>query len=120
MEPADACAFPAGPLRIEVLYSPAPRTVWQRAIELPAGSTLAQAIEASGVCGAFPDLAAGAARVGVWGRAEPLSHVLRDHDRVEIYRPLTVDPKEARRLRYDQQGVRKRPPRRALVKKSSG
>jgi uncharacterized protein len=39
----------------------------------------------------------------VWGRVTPLDHVLRDGDRVEIYRPLTVDPKEARRLRYKRQ-----------------
>ena len=40
---------------------------------------------------------------GVWGRVQPLDHVLRDGDRVELYRPLTVDPKEARRLRYKKQ-----------------
>ena len=41
-----------------------------------------------------------AARIGVWGKLRPRDHVLRDRDRVEIYRPLLVDPKEARRLRY--------------------
>ena len=39
-------------------------------------------------------------QVGVWGRKCDVTAVLRDRDRVELYRPLTVDPKEARRLRY--------------------
>jgi hypothetical protein len=38
--------------------------------------------------------------IGVWGRKQPLDAALRDRDRVELYRPLQVDPKEARRLRY--------------------
>jgi putative ubiquitin-RnfH superfamily antitoxin RatB of RatAB toxin-antitoxin module len=38
--------------------------------------------------------------VGVWGALRGLDHPLRDRDRVEVYRPLKVDPKEARRLRY--------------------
>jgi putative ubiquitin-RnfH superfamily antitoxin RatB of RatAB toxin-antitoxin module len=46
--------------------------------------------------------------VGLWGREVPLSTRLRDRDRVELYRPLQVDPKEARRLRYRQQGERGR------------
>ena len=37
---------------------------------------------------------------GIWGRVQPLDTLLRDRDRVELYRPLLVDPKEARRLRY--------------------
>ena len=44
--------------------------------------------------------------VGVWGRKASLSHVLRDRDRVEMYRPLTVDPKVARRERFQSQGSR--------------
>ena len=39
-------------------------------------------------------------KIGVWGRIKPLETILRDRDRIEVYRPLTVDPKEARRLRY--------------------
>lgn len=107
-------------LHVEVLYSPEARVVWHRALLLPVGSTLAQAIEASGVCAVFSGLSPATCRAGVWGRAQPASHVLRDRDRIELYRPLTVDPKEARRLRYDRQGVRKRPPRAAGLKKTSG
>jgi hypothetical protein len=42
-------------------------------------------------------------KVGVWGQLRTLDHVLRDRDRVEIYRPLQIDPKDARRLRHRQQ-----------------
>ena len=45
---------------------------------------------------------------GIWSHLQPLHHLLRDGDRVEIYRALAVDPKEARRLRYKRQ--RQRPP----------
>jgi putative ubiquitin-RnfH superfamily antitoxin RatB of RatAB toxin-antitoxin module len=42
--------------------------------------------------------------VGVWGRKERAGHVLRDLDRIELVRPLNVDPKEARRVRYRAHG----------------
>jgi putative ubiquitin-RnfH superfamily antitoxin RatB of RatAB toxin-antitoxin module len=45
-------------------------------------------------------------RIGIWGRVKPLQTLLRDRDRIEVYRPLTVDPKEARRLRYRAAGER--------------
>ena len=48
--------------------------------------------------------APGGLKVGIWGRARPLDTPLRERDRVEVYRPLQVDPKEARRLRYRKQG----------------
>lgn len=89
-------------LHIELAYSPAPRRVLALSITLPAGSTVADALRASGwleACG----LAIDALHCGVWGRVQALDHVLRDGDRVELYRPLTVDPKEARRLRYKRQ-----------------
>jgi uncharacterized protein len=96
----------AAPIRIEVLYSPLPRQVEVVALTLPAGSTLAQALAASGLLPRHR-LALDALRCGVWGREQPLDHPLRNGDRVEVYRALTVDPKEARRLRYKRQ---RRPP----------
>ncbi|WP_235823258.1 RnfH family protein [Azohydromonas sediminis] len=87
----------AEPLRVEVVYSPAPRTVHRRRLELAPGSTVADAVRASGVLGdgTSADLA-----FSVWGRLASADQPLRDLDRVEVCRPLTVDPKEARRLRY--------------------
>lgn len=89
-------------IRVEVAYSPAPREVAIKALTLPAGATVRQAVDASHV---LPDLALDAThlRVGIWGRATTWSHVLRDRDRIEIYRPLKADPKESRRLRYKKQ-----------------
>jgi putative ubiquitin-RnfH superfamily antitoxin RatB of RatAB toxin-antitoxin module len=100
-----ACAeSPAatGDLHIEVAYSPAPREVDIRALTLPAGATVRQAVDASTLLMAH-QLDTTHLRVGVWGRAALWSHVLRDQDRVELYRPLKADPKESRRLRYKKQ-----------------
>ena len=93
---------PADTLRVEVLFSPAARSVETRWVELPAGSVLADALRASGLperCGAPIE----SLTVGVWGRIRPLDAPLRAGDRVEVCRGLEVDPKEARRLRYKHQ-----------------
>jgi len=66
-------------------------------LELPAGSTLGTAIEGSGLRQRFPALEIDSDRVGVFAEKRQLDDVLADGDRVEIYRPLQVDPKEARR-----------------------
>lgn len=63
-------------------------------LALPAGATVEAALRASGLAGEVSE-----AGVGVWGRVVPPETVLREGDRVEIYRPLTADPKEARRRR---------------------
>ena len=88
-----------GAMCVELAYSPVARQVQTLVLAMPAGSTVADAIRASGWLEEH-SLALDGLRVGVWGRVQPLDHVLRDGDRVELYRPLTVDPKEARRLRY--------------------
>lgn len=61
------------------------------------GATVSEAIAQSGILAAHPEIDLGHSRVGVWGRFVGLDTVLRDRDRVEIYRPLLVDPKAARR-----------------------
>jgi putative ubiquitin-RnfH superfamily antitoxin RatB of RatAB toxin-antitoxin module len=70
-------------------------------VTLPAGATVADAIGASGVLDRRPEVAATPPDVGIWGRACALTQRLQDGDRVELYRPLTVDPKEARRVRAE-------------------
>ncbi len=54
----------------------------------------------------FPGIDLAASSVGVWSRKASLNQLLREHDRVEIYRPLTVDPKVARRERFRKQGAK--------------
>lgn len=89
------------PLHVEVAWAPHPREVQRVALTLPAGSTVADALQA---CGLGPVAAAGAdVALAVWGRVVPSATVLRDRDRIELLRPLRVDPKEARRLRYRSQ-----------------
>ena len=86
-------------VRVEVVYCPSPGVIDLTPLNLPEGSTVADALEASGVLQRHA-LALESVDAGVWFRASPPDAPLRDRDRVEIYRPLTVDPKEARRLRY--------------------
>jgi putative ubiquitin-RnfH superfamily antitoxin RatB of RatAB toxin-antitoxin module len=96
-------------IRVEIAYSPTPREVDVVELSLPPGSTLQQALRASGLLERH-GLASEHDLVGIWGRRQPGHTLLRDRDRVEIYRPLRCDPKEARRQRY-----RERPPLRKLA-----
>lgn len=93
-------------MRLTVVYSPGPRQVRDWALELPPGATVAQALRASGIADEFPSLDLAAATVGVWGRKARPDDVLREGDRIEVYRPLRVDPKVARRERFRTQGSR--------------
>jgi uncharacterized protein len=86
-------------IHVELVYCPRPGEVDRVALTLPAGSTLADAVRASGVLVRHA-LVLDAVSAGVWSKARPLDSPLREHDRVELYRPLRVDPKEARRQRY--------------------
>lgn len=83
---------------VVVVYSPGPGQVDRVALRLPSGSTVADALAASGLLQRYPQ--AEGLVAGVWGRKAEASTVLRDQDRVELYRPLLCDPKEARRQRY--------------------
>lgn len=66
---------------------------------LKPGATVGDAIDASAVADAFPEEDLENMAVGVWGRVVRRDHTLADGDRVEIYRPLSIDPREARRRR---------------------
>jgi uncharacterized protein len=94
--------------RVEVVFSALSRQVQTVALTLPAGSTVRDAVEASGLLQRH-GLALEVLQCGVWGRRCEPSRALRDGDRVELYRALAVDPKQARRLRYTSQRKTKRP-----------
>jgi len=68
-------------------------------IKVTEGSTIETAIERSGVLDIFPEIDLMKQSVGIFGRKKKLSDTVSEGDRVEIYRPLEIDPKEARRLR---------------------
>lgn len=95
------------PLKITLVYSPAPRQVHEWALELPYGATVAQALVASGLYEAFAELQAERLMLGIWGRKTSLDHRLHDQDRIEVYRALRVDPKIARRERFNRQGAKR-------------
>ena len=102
---AEAGALPRL-LHVAVAYSPRARMVDLTELALPAGATVRDALVASGLAERHPGLDVFAQPVGVWGRRQPLDTPLRDGDRVEVYRPLEVDPKEARRQRQRRQAGR--------------
>lgn len=88
--------------RVTLVHSPGPRDVREEQLELPEGACVADALRACG----FPVPAPEEGAVGVWGRKVDPAHVLRERDRVELYRALEVDPKVARRERFRRQGAR--------------
>lgn len=92
-------------IEVLVVYAPAARQVCELVLRLPAGSTVAQALQASGLARQHPELDLQHAPVGVWGRKANRDQVLRTQDRVEVYRGLRVDPKVARRERFAKQGA---------------
>jgi len=87
-------------VHVTVAHSPQPGQVLEQALRLPAGATLQDALAATGL--GFTSVR----DVGVWGRSVPLVQRLQGGDRVEVYRPLRVDPKHARRERFARQGAR--------------
>jgi len=85
-------------IRVEVVCAGSGQPV-RRHVELADGSTVMQAILASGIAALLPDDAIDPARLGIFARKVAPDRLLREGDRIEIYRPLLFDPKEARRRR---------------------
>lgn len=93
-------------LEVTVVYSPAPRVVDQVTLHLAVPCRVVKAVQQSGLLAKYPELDNMGIQLGVWGRKVKLDQALRDQDRIEIYRPLRVDPKVARRERFVKQGAR--------------
>lgn len=94
-------------IQVVVVYAPTPRSAQEVALTLADGSTVGDAIAASGLAASPADFKSQGLMAGIWGRKAPLVTALRNLDRVEIYRPLKVDPKVARRARFASQGAKK-------------
>ncbi|MGH8787770.1 MAG: RnfH family protein [Cupriavidus necator] len=99
MPPTDTSA---GTVHIAVCYA-RPDTVFLKEIDVPAGTTIAAAIVGSGLQQACPEVDPSTMRVGIFGKLKTPETVVREGDRVEVYRPLTADPKQARRKRVQKQ-----------------
>ena len=91
----------ADEIQVEVAYA-----VPERQVILPvtihAGATVEEAIQRSGVLETFPEIDLSQFKAGIFSKLSKLDTVLRDKDRVEIYRPLLADPKEVRRKRAEE------------------
>ena len=106
---------PAGMLRVRVVFA-LPDWQWDVALQVPPGTTAAEAVERSGLRRSVPQLAGAALDLGIFNRPCPGETRLRDGDRVEVYRPLLLDPKAARHLRV----ARKKHAAQAAAAKSRG
>jgi putative ubiquitin-RnfH superfamily antitoxin RatB of RatAB toxin-antitoxin module len=85
-------------IAVEVAYARPDEQVILR-LELPAGSTLRQAVEQSGILDRFEEIDPDNMKAGIFGKLKKADQVLAAGDRVEIYRPLIADPKEVRKQR---------------------
>ena len=83
-------------IKVEVLYA-LPHEQTLLVVEVPQNTTLADAVKISGLLGKYPEIDFATNKVGIFGKLSKLDTVLREKDRVEIFRPLIADPKEVRR-----------------------
>lgn len=83
-------------MKVSVSYAHPENPAWLR-IDVDEGCTLRAAIERSGILGRYDCIDLEHNKVGIFGKIKPLDTVLADGDRVEIYRPITIDPKTAPR-----------------------
>ncbi|MES2071664.1 MAG: RnfH family protein [Pseudomonadota bacterium] len=91
-----------GFIKVQVCYS-TPEQVTLLELQVAADATPAQAVAQSGILQKHPEIDLAVNKLGVFGKLKPADWRLHDGDRVEIYRPLIADPKEARRRRAQKQ-----------------
>ena len=94
---------PATMLEIELVYA-LPHEQLAETLRVAAGTTIEQAIMQSCVLVRYPEIANGSLEIGIFGRRAAPATVLREYDRIEIYRPLVTDPKQTRRARARRRG----------------
>ncbi len=94
-------------INIEVVYALANEQMLLRQ-QLPAGTTAAEAVKACGILEKYPEIDLATNKLGIFGKLTKVDAVLRDKDRIEIYRPLIADPKEVRRKRAEEGKVMKK------------
>ncbi|MBL8488010.1 MAG: RnfH family protein [Rhodocyclaceae bacterium] len=94
-------------IAVEVVYARPERQEVVR-LQLPPGSTLQAALEASGLAAKYPEIDLAKGKFGIFGKLSRPDTALRERDRVEIYRPLIADPKEVRKQRAAEGKVMKK------------
>jgi putative ubiquitin-RnfH superfamily antitoxin RatB of RatAB toxin-antitoxin module len=85
-------------MNVGVCYAEADRQLWMR-LEVPDNSTIEEAIQLSGVLKLYPEINLASQKVGIFGKIAALDTAVKDGDRVEIYRQITVDPQTVQRRR---------------------
>ena len=88
-------------INIEVAYA-LPEIQVLLPLTVPEGTQLGEAVKLSGILEKFPEIDLATSKVGIWNKVSELNAVLREKDRIEIYRPLIADPKEVRRKRAEE------------------
>jgi uncharacterized protein len=101
-------------VQVEVVYALAARQ-YVVAVTVAEGATIADAIAAAGSAPDFPAMEAATAKVGIFGNLATAQTPLHEGDRVEIYRPLQVDPKQARRRRAEKKAGKRGKRQREVV-----
>ena len=94
-------------MKVTLAYSAAPRHVREWVVDMSPGACVQDAIRVCGVLNEFPELAKSSLELGLWGKRVSPDRQLDDNDRIEIYRALRVDPKVARRERFNRQGSKR-------------
>lgn len=94
-------------IAIEIVYAQ-PESQDFLELKVPAGSTVQQALERSGILEKHPEISVEINKLGIFGKLVKPDAVVRARDRIEIYRPLIADPKEIRRMRAEEGKVMKK------------
>jgi putative ubiquitin-RnfH superfamily antitoxin RatB of RatAB toxin-antitoxin module len=94
-------------ISIVIAFSPRPREVIEISMTVEQGCTVAQVLQSEYFLAVPETCGFQVAGFGIWGRKTSTTSVLKEHDRLELYRALTVDPKVARRERFVKQGAKR-------------
>ena len=87
-------------ITVQVCHAPPPPALpFMQTLQVAPGTTLKEAVQASALAKELPAVQEADLRTGIWGKLRPGETVLRENDRIELYRPLVADPKESRRRR---------------------
>ncbi len=97
----------ADTIQVQVVYA-LPQRQELVTVKLPEGASLQQAVEASGLMAKYPEIDLAKGKFGIFAKLSKVDTVVRDKDRVEIYRPLIADPKEVRKQRAAEGKVMKK------------
>lgn len=86
-------------IQVGVAYATSIQQVWHY-VDMPEGATAIEAIKASGILNQFPEINLDAQKIGIFGNIIEPNYLIEEGDRVEIYRPITIDPEKLERRKY--------------------